>query len=71
MNAARHVREASTLRAAEYQYARSHDWWSEQEQLYLRHNRPIEAAGAHEYANRCLRAYIAEQDDPEPKGLRE
>lgn len=49
------------------QLARAHDHWSEQEQLLALVGKPIESAGAHEMALRCLRAYRAELDDPAPK----
>jgi len=53
--------------AASRQYAEAFDVWSEQEQLLLLENRDIEAAGAHEYGRMVLRAWIAEQDNPEVK----
>ena len=48
-----------------YQYATAHDVWSEQEQLLALEGRNIEAVGARAYAQLVLRAWLAEQDDPE------
>ena len=48
------------------QYALAHDSWSEQEQLLVHEGRVIEAQGAREMARRALRAWFAEQHDPEP-----
>lgn len=66
MNAGQIIREAAALRMALFTYAAAHDMFAELEQQYLAQAREIEAAGAHEYALRCLRAYRAELDDPEP-----
>ena len=49
------------------QYAAAFEAWGEQEQLMALDSRHIEAEGAHQYARMVLRAWIAEQDDPEPK----
>jgi len=48
-----------------YQYASAHDIWSEQEQLLALEDRNIEAAAARTYAQIVLRAWLAEQDNPE------
>ena len=52
--------------AATRQYALAHDRWAEQEQLLKHEGREIEAAGARELGARVLRAWLAEQEDPEP-----
>ena len=66
MTAIELIRQAQARRSALYTYARAHDKFSELEQRHAARN-PVEAAGAHEYALRLLRAYKAEIDDPEPK----
>lgn len=69
MNAAQVIREAAALRGALYTYAAAYDMFAELAQRYMAEEREIEAAGALDYAQRCLRAYRAELDDPEPEGL--
>jgi hypothetical protein len=49
-----------------HQYAAAHDSWAEQEQLLALEGRIIEAEGAHQYARIVIRAWLAEQDNPEP-----
>jgi hypothetical protein len=63
------IRAAQARREALYRYAAAHDHYAELEQRYVAQNRPIEAAGAHEFALIALKAYIAEVDDPRPEGL--
>ena len=60
------IREAAARRTAIFTYARAHDHFATEEQTFAGEGKPIEAAGAHEYALICLRAYRAELDDPEP-----
>lgn len=62
------IREAAAKRESQFRYAAAHDKFATLEQRYSGHN-PIEAAGAHEYALICLRAYRAEIDNPTPAGL--
>ncbi len=61
------VLEAVARQHVLYQLAQAHDHWSEEEQLFVGKDRPIEAAGAHQMALMTLRAYRAELDDPQPK----
>lgn len=65
MTAIELIRMAQAHRSALYTYARAHDKFAELEQRHTGLN-PVEAAGAHEYALRCLRAYRAETDDTPP-----
>ena len=62
------IREAAAKRESQFRYAAAHDKFATLEQRHSGTN-PIEAAGAHEYALICLRAYRAEVDDPAPAGL--
>lgn len=48
-------------------YAKAHDRLAEQEQTLTHEGRLYEAEGAHITAAAVLRAWIAENDDPEPK----
>lgn len=66
MTAIELIRMAQAHRSALYTYARAHDKFAELEQRHTGQN-PVEAEGAHQYALRCLRAYRAEIDDPEPE----
>ena len=52
-------------KAACRQYAEAHEVWAEQEQLLALEGRVIEAEGAHQFGRIVLRAWLAEQDDPE------
>lgn len=62
--------EPSPARAAALRrYARAHDRFSEREQLYANSGAPIAALGARIFAQRIIRAWLAERDDPTPKGL--
>ena len=47
--------------------AAAHDAWSELEQRLMGEGRVIEAQGARVYAQRVIRAWLAERDDPEPE----
>lgn len=49
-----------------YAYAAMHDAWATAEQSLARKGREIEAAGARVMAQRVLRAWLAEVEDPEP-----
>ncbi len=50
-----------------YHLAAAHDAWSIQEQLLTRAGLLVEAAGARIFAQRVIRAWLAEKDDPEPE----
>ena len=70
MSAAHVVRDEVARRAALYQYAEAHDRFATLEQLAHSRGRPAEANGAHLFALITLRAYLAEQNDPAPEGLK-
>ena len=59
------VADAHAFRAVVFHYAAAHDAWSEQEQLLMLEGREIEAAGCRTAAQRVLRAWLAEQENPE------
>ena len=63
------VRDAQAFRASIFHYAAAHDVWAEKEQILLLEGREIEAAGCRALGQRVLRAWLAEQDDPQPEGL--
>lgn len=68
------IRAASARRAAQARYfaAAEHFASEEQrviEQLVVGTGRTEEATMAHDYALIAIRAYLAETDDPRPKGL--
>jgi len=52
-----------------YTYARAHDRFTEREQQLRRSGMLIHAEGARQYANRVIRAWLAERDDPKPEDL--
>jgi hypothetical protein len=52
--------------AAQRAYAHAHDRFAEREQMLMLEGNEVEAAGARVYAQRVLRAWLAERDDPEP-----
>ena len=58
----RAAREAVLIAIAD-----AHDRFSEREQLLRAEGKLEEAEGASVYANWCLRAFRAEQDDPTPR----
>ena len=70
MNAAEVIRAAAARREAVRRYAAVYDRFAELEQLHRGRHEVYEAQGAHVHALRVLRAWLAEQDDPTPEGLR-
>jgi hypothetical protein len=50
-----------------FHLAAAHDAWAEQEQLLEFEGRPYDAARARIFAQRVIRAWLAERDDPEPE----
>ncbi len=62
-------RDAAARQAALKAYARAHDRLAEEEQRLAGKGRQVLAQGAHEYGLYALRAWIAEQDDPEPREM--
>ena len=64
------TRDEVARRAALYRYAQAHERFATLEQLAHSRGRPAEANGAHLFALITLRAYIAEQNDPAPEGLK-
>jgi hypothetical protein len=61
------IREAQAAQSARLRYAIAHDKFSDDEQTLVLEGRITEAAGAHQFAQICLKVYRAELDDPEPK----
>jgi hypothetical protein len=60
-------REVTPREAVVRRLALAHDRFDETEQMHKLLGNIPEAEGAHQYARICLRAYIAEVDDPEAK----
>lgn len=58
-------RELTARGHAVRQYALAHDHMSELEQVLRLEGRVVEAEGAHAYAMLCLKAYLAETDNPD------
>jgi hypothetical protein len=58
--------DATARAAALYRYAQAHDKFAELEQACVYRECPHMASIAHALALIALRAWLAEQDDPEP-----
>ena len=57
----------TTRDAVSFQYATAHDHFAEQEQLARNRLRDIEAEGFREFARLVVAAWLAEQEDPQPR----
>jgi hypothetical protein len=62
------IREAAAKREASQRYRERFDFWATQEQI-LADVDIVEAAGAHQIAVCCLKAYRNELDNPPSPGL--
>lgn len=69
MTAEQAIRDAAARREALRHYAAAHEKFAELEQTLTSRGSPVCAEGAHVYALIALRAWVLENDDPEPPGL--
>lgn len=65
------IRDAAARRGALVRYAYAHDRYAAMHHRLAMLGLRIEAAGAEEFARIARRAYLAEQHDPRPEGLRD
>ena len=52
-----------------FHLAAAHDAWAELEQRLTGEGKTVEAEGARIFAQRVIRAWLAERDNPEPEAL--